>query len=60
MANEFVARKGLRILEVAENNQTEGYITYIATDGTIKKIAVGNLTESTSDILTITGVKTRK
>jgi hypothetical protein len=47
MANEFVARKGLKILEVAEETTINGSISFIDENGTLKKITVENFYDET-------------
>jgi hypothetical protein len=55
MANEFIARKGLKILEISEENTTSGSIPFVGTDGTVKKISTTNFfNENNSQILNTT------
>lgn len=48
MANEFIARKGLKILEISEENTLSGStIPVVNDDGTVKKISIPNFYSET-------------
>jgi len=53
MANEFIARKGLKVLEVPQESTTDGSISFLDQDGKLKKITV-------SDFYTETGIEQAK